>query len=128
MSKEIGERVLWVRTQNGLSQRDFAARLGISSGGISQIESGKTMPGGEFLLRIHEEFGVDVTWLLTGQYGGKKPPPAPPKYTPPPDEEDLLNAYRTSTAEVKAVIRAASLAAAKAARGSVPASIRRKTS
>ncbi|MGK3528992.1 helix-turn-helix domain-containing protein, partial [Escherichia coli] len=39
---------------------------GISNGGISQIENGKAMPGGEFLLKMHQEFNVDVNWLLTG--------------------------------------------------------------
>ena len=66
MSKEVGARVLQVRQDANLNQREFATRIGISSGGISQIESGKAMPGGDFLLKIHQEFGVDVTWLLTG--------------------------------------------------------------
>lgn len=64
MSIEIGERVKQVR--GTLNQRDFAEKLGVSKGSISQIEQGKAMPGGEFLLRIHAAFGVDVTWLLTG--------------------------------------------------------------
>lgn len=66
MSKEIGERVVSVRKKAGLSQREFAARLGISNGGISQIENGKAMPGGDFLLKMHQELGVDINWLLTG--------------------------------------------------------------
>lgn len=33
------------------------------------------MPGGDFLLRIHQEFGVDVTWLLTGVSGSSLPIP-----------------------------------------------------
>lgn len=68
-NEDIGLRVKQVRVRNDLNQRDFAARLGISNGGISQIESGKTVPGGDFLLRIHQEFGVDLTWLLTGVSG-----------------------------------------------------------
>ena len=66
MSKDIGERVISVRKKAGLNQREFAARLGISNGGISQIENGKAMPGGEFLLKMDQEFNVDVNWLLTG--------------------------------------------------------------
>lgn len=41
MSKDIGERVISVRKKAGLNQREFAARLGISNGGISQIENGR---------------------------------------------------------------------------------------
>ncbi|HID4045039.1 TPA: helix-turn-helix domain-containing protein [Pluralibacter gergoviae] len=66
MSITVGERVIAIRKRAGLNQRAFAARLGISNGGISQIENDKAMPGGDFLLRIHQEFGVDITWLLTG--------------------------------------------------------------
>ncbi|MBG6244770.1 DNA-binding protein [Candidatus Symbiopectobacterium sp. 'North America'] len=65
-NEEIGLRVKQVRAGSGLNQRDFAAKQGISNGGISQIESGKTVPGGDFLLRIHQEFSVDLTWLLSG--------------------------------------------------------------
>lgn len=73
-NEEIGLRVKQVRAGSGLNQRDFAAKLGISNGGISQIESGKTVPGGDFLLRIHQEFGVDLTWLLTGVSSGEYSP------------------------------------------------------
>lgn len=101
MSKEIGMRVQQLRTDTKLNQRDFAARLGISSGGISQIESGKTMPGGDFLLKIHQEFGIDVTWLLTGlSIGGATPLPASiPALTP--DEGTLLDNYRRCGVQAK---------------------------
>jgi len=125
MSKEVGDRVFQVRTESGLSQRDFATQLGISSGGISQIESGKTMPGGDFLLRIHETFGVDLTWLLTGQRSHSAPPPA----VPPPTAEEarLLSDFRLCDAQGRAVIRAASRAAATAAREITPSRSRRRT-
>src|SRR5574343_158418 len=92
MSIDVGRRVQQIRAGAGLNQRDFAVRLGISSGGISQIESGKAMPGGEFLLRVHQEFGVDVTWLLTGvSSGGGKVHDETPALTP--RQAALLNNY-----------------------------------
>jgi len=111
MSKEIGARVLSVRTSTGLNQRDFAAELGVSSGGISQIESGKTMPSGDFLLRVYEKFSVDATWLLTGQGNAL---PQQPTASPSAEEVALLSDFRRSDAQGKAIIRAASQAAAAA--------------
>lgn len=107
MSKDIGLRVKSVR--GGMAQRDFAARLGISNGGISQIESGKAMPGGDFLLRIHQEFGVDVTWLLTGATGGV----VPSSSTLTRAEAALLDNYRHSPADGQEAITRTAFALAK---------------
>ncbi|MDR0441574.1 MAG: helix-turn-helix domain-containing protein [Candidatus Accumulibacter sp.] len=107
--KEIGKRIQRIRADSGLNQRDFAARLDISNGGISQIESGKAMPGGDFLLRIHQEFGIDVTWLLTGvSVGGVVPVPALK-----PDESALLDNYRHSPEEQQRLLRETSVAFAQ---------------
>ena len=113
MSKEVGARVFHVRQEANLNQRDFATRLGISSGGVSQIESGKAMPGGDFLLKIHQEFGVDVTWLLTGMSAIGATPTAPSLAR---DEEILLDNYRNLPADAKAAIKATSDAFARTAR------------
>lgn len=114
MSKEVGARVFQVRQDVNLNQRDFAARIGISSGGISQIESGKAMPGGDFLLKIHQEFGVDITWLLTGMSATGTAPASPPLAR---DEEILLDNYRNSPPDARAAIKATSDAFARTARG-----------
>lgn len=66
-SNEVGLRVQRIRNDAKLNQRDFGARLGTSSGRISEIESGKSVPGGEFLIRLHQEFNADVTYILTGE-------------------------------------------------------------
>lgn len=94
MSTEIGKRVQQVRGSAKLNQREFATKLSTSSGYISGVESGKTMPGGEFLLRIHQEFGVDVTWLLTGSSATTLPPA--PNLELQPREAALLDNYRNS--------------------------------
>ncbi|HED9670904.1 TPA: helix-turn-helix transcriptional regulator [Klebsiella pneumoniae] len=101
MSNFIGERVASVRKQAGLNQRDFAARLGISNGGISQIENGKAMPGGDFLLRMHQEFGVDITWLLTGVSNGS---PAHEIQAMSQEKKELLDAFDGMTPEQRRAI------------------------
>lgn len=108
-SIELGKRVLQIRGAAGLNQREFAARLGTSSGYISSVESGKTMPGGDFLLRLHQEFGTDVTWLLTGRNAsGSVPTP-----TLAPDEAALLDNYRHSPKDQQDILKATSAAFAK---------------
>ena len=118
MSKEVGARVQQVRSQAEMNQREFASRLGISSGGISQIESGKTMPGGDFLLKIHQEFGIDVTWLLTGlSTGGAAVVPVAAPVGPTPSRRALAVAdyFDNTSEEGKKIIEAAAFAAAKPA-------------
>lgn len=65
-SIEIGNRIKQIRNSAGLNQRDFAEILETSSGYISGIESGKNMAGGDFLLRLHNKFNVNLHFLLTG--------------------------------------------------------------
>lgn len=83
-SKNIGERIFSIRAKLKLNQREFAKKLETSSGYISGIESGKNMAGGEFLLRLNREFGVDLNWLLTGigEPFVNTTPPAPVKLAP----------------------------------------------
>ncbi|EIV5800344.1 TPA: XRE family transcriptional regulator [Klebsiella pneumoniae] len=101
MSISVGERVISIRKQAGLNQRDFAARLGISNGGISQIENGKAMPGGDFLLRIHQEFGVDITWLLTGVSNHHS---VKEVQVMSPEKKELLDAFDGMTPEQRRAI------------------------
>lgn len=116
MSAEVGRRVQQVRADAQLNQREFASRLGTSSGGVSQIESGKTMPGGDFLLRIHREFGADVTWLLTGAIGGTIPQAVAEVELLPEGDRTLLANFHAAPAQVQAGVKTA-LGAFKPAAG-----------
>ncbi|WZB74650.1 helix-turn-helix transcriptional regulator [Achromobacter insuavis] len=69
--EDIGARIHGVRKAAGLNQQGFAARLGTSSGHISELETGKSVPGGKFLLSLKREFRIDIDWLLTGE--GERP-------------------------------------------------------
>lgn len=62
----VGRRLLAVRTSKMLSQRDFAARIGVSPGYMSELEHDKKSPGSEVLIALKREFDVDLNWLLTG--------------------------------------------------------------
>ena len=91
MGKDIGARVKQVRAE--MSQRDFAELLGVAKGSVSQIEQGKAMPSGDFLVKIKAATGVDMNWLLTGMSSEPS--------TLNPRESALLDNYRNSSLEAQ---------------------------
>jgi transcriptional regulator with XRE-family HTH domain len=106
MSKiDVGVRVQDIRKSVALNLRDFAARLSTSAGRISEIESGKTMPGGDFLLRLHAEFAVDLNWLLTGSVADGSFA-APPALTP--EETALIDNFRHSPPAARQALKTTS--------------------
>src|SRR5690606_34379747 len=50
-----------------LSQQEFASRIGITQGALSQLESRKSKLSLDSLLKINRVFGVDCNWLVTGE-------------------------------------------------------------
>lgn len=61
--------MLAVRKKAGLSQEEFARKVGTSRSIISQIEIGKIKPTYEVLITTAKEFGVDYKYLLEGEQG-----------------------------------------------------------
>lgn len=53
-----GEQIKALRTRVGLSQREFAARLGVTHTHISKIESCKERPSDTLQMLIKYEFGI----------------------------------------------------------------------
>lgn len=65
--KEVGKRLKAVRFELEISQKDFAAMLDISGSYLSELESGKTKPGFNFLVLITQSLKVSPIWLLLGE-------------------------------------------------------------
>lgn len=63
--KAVGRRIRELRGFD-TTQVEFAKRIGISQNYLSAMEHGKVQIGAEILLRISQEFGKSVEWLLTG--------------------------------------------------------------
>lgn len=64
----VGERVKEVRKENGLSQEEFAHKLGFDTrGAIANIELGRTEASDKLLSLISNLFGVREEWLRTGE-------------------------------------------------------------
>jgi transcriptional regulator with XRE-family HTH domain len=62
----IGRRLREVRGFE-TNQKDFARKLGISQSQLSKYERGVAAPAADVLIRIKEEFKLNIDWLLTGR-------------------------------------------------------------
>lgn len=60
----IGERIVKVRTEEGLSQVEFARQLNLSKQTVSNYETGARQPGLDIILKISEIFGISTDYLL----------------------------------------------------------------
>lgn len=78
-------RIKAVRKQSGLSQVEFAQRLGVKENQIIGIENNKQQIPGIVLERIVEIFQVDGNWLLTGSSAGQVQEPTATTYAAAPD-------------------------------------------
>lgn len=70
---DFARRITQLREELGLSQNQFAKKIGTSSGHISDIERGQTIPGAAFLFDLHRATGVNLEWLLAGVVPIAKP-------------------------------------------------------
>lgn len=59
-------RIKEIRKDYGLSQVEFAARLGVTNSHISGIERGKTVPSEALLKLICKEYRITENWLKYG--------------------------------------------------------------
>ena len=61
------DRFKILRKDTGLTQKDFAARVGLSQNFIAQIESGSKVPSDRTVSDICRIFHVNEDWLRTGE-------------------------------------------------------------
>jgi len=69
LEKEQGlmaERLQSLRKERGLTQEAFAEVLGVSRQGYARWEKGQLPEALAALLRLHEQWGIDLQWLLAG--------------------------------------------------------------
>ena len=65
--RELGSRIREVRQKAKLTQAQFAEKVKISRGYLSEIEKGKTKPSNLVLLAVRNVFAVKRQWLETGE-------------------------------------------------------------
>lgn len=64
----FGERIRWLRELNGMTMRQFAAKVGCDPGYISKLEAGKaTNPSSVFASALAFSFRANWNWLMSGE-------------------------------------------------------------
>ncbi len=63
----IAERIKLIRKTLNLSQKEFAAHLGLKQAFVSNLETGYRNPDVSTLLLLKEKFGISRGWLETGK-------------------------------------------------------------
>lgn len=87
----MNERIKQIRRELGLTQTEFAERIGLKQNSISLIESGKRNISDQAVLSICREYGVNEEWLRTGT-GEKMTPDASGELEALVKKYDLSNA------------------------------------
>ncbi len=64
---DIGYRIKQVRLELKLKQQEFAEKLDMSGPSLSEIETGKTNPGIDLLVKLHKDFNVNLYYVLFGE-------------------------------------------------------------
>lgn len=60
------DRIKYVRTSAGLTQEQFANKIGLTRNYVAKIEIGNRAPSDRTISDICREFGVNETWLRSG--------------------------------------------------------------
>ena len=63
----MNTRITDVRKSAGLTQGEFAEKLGLTRNFISLIENGNRIPSDRTITDICREFGISEKWLRTGE-------------------------------------------------------------
>lgn len=63
---EMKDRIKYVRKELGLTQQDFASRIGINRGSLAHYEVGDTKPLDTVCMSMCKEFSINEEWLKTG--------------------------------------------------------------
>lgn len=64
----IGIRLRQWRKENKITSNTLAAQCGFSEGALSNIENDKVLPSAKILLKLNEQYGLSIDWLLTGAH------------------------------------------------------------
>lgn len=63
LSQVIGKRVKLARQMRGLSQKQLAEKVGLTTQGLSQIETARKPPSWRTVADIADATGLDVFWF-----------------------------------------------------------------
>jgi transcriptional regulator with XRE-family HTH domain len=72
--KALGERIQKLRQEQGYSQEDLAAHLGVSRQAIGQIEKGERSIDALEIVALSKVFGASVDWIVQTEKTNQKRP------------------------------------------------------
>ena len=61
------DRIKAIRKRSGLTQTEFADRIGATRPMIASYEGGAVIPSESILMLISKQFSISYTWLKTGE-------------------------------------------------------------
>jgi len=67
--KAVGKRLRQLREAYGLTQKEMAAALGITSGALSSLETGRNRPSNLTAMVAWQKFNAPLEWILAGVAG-----------------------------------------------------------
>lgn len=62
----LGERILYLRKKNNLTQKELADLIKTARSSIGKIENNEVSPSVEVIIELSKVFKVSTDWLLTG--------------------------------------------------------------
>lgn len=74
LSGPTGNRLVQWRKENGILQKDLAARTGISLANLVEVEFGRRKMSARFAKKIEDACDVSASWLLYGDEQSKENP------------------------------------------------------
>lgn len=66
MDRSIGERIAARRKELGITGQQVKERTGISTGNLSGIEKGSSLPSATALIGLSQILNCSIDWILTG--------------------------------------------------------------
>ena len=97
------DRIIQIIQKEGLSNAEFAERIGVSVSSLSHIFNGRNNPSLDLVMRIHKAWPyVNLNWLLygEGQMEDKKPTgSAPDLFSQFSEEPKMADKVASVTAE-----------------------------
>ena len=69
---DLGSRIKNIRYNHNISQEDMAKMLEVNRNYLSRVETNKTLPTAELLIKLAEKFNVSIDSLLGINLDGKE--------------------------------------------------------
>lgn len=103
---EFGERIYNLRKKSGLSQEEFADKLGVSRQAVSKWETGQSVPDSEKASAMARFFGVSLDFLVNGEdtAGARQPVTAETENTQAVEETAPAQPAKKKPGWVRAII------------------------